>query len=386
MLYFRFRPSGELSVKEILYDELFFVSSRECNDPFDGHSFLSFAADQERWTGLIELSWRGIDFAGKDELRQKLAEQLTHRAPLPYSAVCELNFGEIVAGIKPQTRGLTSIALGRSIKRCIDLYEPRRPYFVSLAKTSSNALMWSHYASKHEGHCLIFKAIDGQLAQCPRRSRSNVKRTTTKGLAANVQSSVPTGFSFEDVRYEDATPAGDAFASFPAAVSRQRLEEEERLALHRELRSRVLTKHTCWSYEEESRLILYPPMSWLFGEPVELSREERLLHFRPTQLVGMVLGARMPKEQRERLTALVRSRAQQVASDLGTPCAYLPFVLFQAELPHDRRDVNIVPKHIFSIHREIAADDAAFASELQAWQEGRGLFFEGAKVSRRQFA
>jgi len=374
-----------MSIKELLYDELFFVSTAECNDPFDGVAFLSFGPELEKWTRLVSHAWRDLDFPAKAELQSQTAKQLAGLSPLPISKARALDFGSVVQRGTPKVNSQAASALGAFIARSIELYEPRRPYFVSFSRGCDNALMWSHYSSKHEGHCLVFKAIDGQLSQCSRRRRTRVHRTTNSGIAPNMQSSVPATFRFECIKYEDDTAPGDAFASFPAAVSRQTRTEEERLAWHQDQRDRVLTKHTCWKYEQESRLILYPPMGALFGEPVALSKEERLLHFRPTQLVGLVLGARMPEGQKERLTEIVRERAERMAAELGNSDPYLEFVLFEAALRHERRNVDINPRRILSLTRELDSEDAAFASRFKDWQDGKGLFYEGAKVSRRQF-
>ena len=57
MHYYRFRSSGELAIKELMYDEIYFTSTNKCNDPFDGKAFLSFEADIDRWRHLLELAW-----------------------------------------------------------------------------------------------------------------------------------------------------------------------------------------------------------------------------------------------------------------------------------------------------------------------------------------
>ena len=36
MLYYRYRSGSELSIKELIYDELYFASREECNDPYEG--------------------------------------------------------------------------------------------------------------------------------------------------------------------------------------------------------------------------------------------------------------------------------------------------------------------------------------------------------------
>ena len=55
MLYYRYRPFSELSLKELMYDELFFASAEECNDPHECWDFLAFPADYDKWHRLLEI-------------------------------------------------------------------------------------------------------------------------------------------------------------------------------------------------------------------------------------------------------------------------------------------------------------------------------------------
>ena len=53
------------------------------------------------------------------------------------------------------------------------LKEMRKTVLAScFGSTYDSLLMWSHYASKHKGFCLIFRSIDGCLYQ-----NKNNKRT-----------------------------------------------------------------------------------------------------------------------------------------------------------------------------------------------------------------
>lgn len=36
MFYYRYRPATELAIKELIYDEMYFASEAECNDPYEG--------------------------------------------------------------------------------------------------------------------------------------------------------------------------------------------------------------------------------------------------------------------------------------------------------------------------------------------------------------
>ena len=46
-LYYRYRSGSELSIKELIYDELYFASREECNDPYEGKTFATFSKDKD---------------------------------------------------------------------------------------------------------------------------------------------------------------------------------------------------------------------------------------------------------------------------------------------------------------------------------------------------
>ena len=53
MFYYRYRPATELAIKELIYDEMYFASEAECNDPYEGKIFARFEKDEGRWNRLI---------------------------------------------------------------------------------------------------------------------------------------------------------------------------------------------------------------------------------------------------------------------------------------------------------------------------------------------
>lgn len=53
MFYYRYRSGSELAMKELIYDELYFASKDECNDPYEGKIFAKFDADQKLWSTII---------------------------------------------------------------------------------------------------------------------------------------------------------------------------------------------------------------------------------------------------------------------------------------------------------------------------------------------
>lgn len=62
LLYYRYRPIGELSLKELRYNEIYFSSATESNDPYDGKVFLSYKFDKDKWKRLLLSVWKNVSF------------------------------------------------------------------------------------------------------------------------------------------------------------------------------------------------------------------------------------------------------------------------------------------------------------------------------------
>lgn len=387
MLYYRFRPSGELALKELLYDEVFLTSAVECNDPYDGMAFLAFGPERAMWQRLINLAWSKVGLPEKARLITGLVDHIVKDCPLSYADAAKYNYEKVIAELFPQGASIAG-ALAACITSLLDLYRPRPPYFASFSQSGESTLMWSHYASMHQGHCLIFRDLDGYLNQCHRRRKKSIERSTSKGLAPRMSSGIPERFQFKEVSYEEETSSLDAFACLPELVYGKKLSESERIELLESQQKQALTKHLGWSYEREVRITYGPGPSWLFGESLELTQNERLFHFRPTQLVGVILGARMSTHQKSRIREISQARLDRIAVDIGKHGVAEPFfdfVIFQAGLFNDRRDLSIEPIEVLSLGHRYGREDASFAKQVERWQQGWALVFEGSEARQQQF-
>lgn len=385
MHYYRYRPSGELSIKEFMYDEIYFASALECNDPFDGKTFAIFEADTDKWRRLLELAWKMFSFSEKSKWEEQLAVYLSKMSPMSYDTALKLDYVKALRTIISPPNLRIAYVLSKEIRNFLNLYKPKDTYFVSFSRVCNDPLMWSHYGSMHRGHCLIFKAIDGCLYQCPRRKRKFIRRKTIAGIAPSMSYSIPDSFPFQDVTYRSDVTPNDAFSYFPQHVFGCKLEEQDRLELISRQTQQYLVKHNSWSYEQESRLIISTPPAWLFGECIGYSQQERLFYYQPNQLVGIILGARMDVQQKMRFRELIQARMERIACDPGDNAAVFDFVLFQAILPDDRREIIIEPEEIFTLTRAISKTDDDFEKYLRRWQEGWAIEFKGSSASRRKF-
>lgn len=363
-----------------MYNEIYFSSAKECNDPFDGKVFLQFGSDKEKWKRLLEFAWRHYNIENKAKWEEYLAEYLAKISPLSFDTALKLNYTEMLLSLESHPDLFLALLLGDSIKQVLALYQPRDTYFVSFSRTSTDILMWSHYASMHKGHCLIFKAIEGHLFQCPERRKSVIKRTTS-----SMSWSIPDKFLFRDVSYISDSEPGDAFSCFPEYVLGKKLDVEEQVKLARQQNECYLTKHSCWEYEKEVRLTLSPPYGWLFGEKVDLSPQERLFHYQPSQLVGIILGARMEESQKMRIREIIREHMERIACRAQDYTAIFDFVLFQAKLSDTRREVVVIPEEIYGLGVTWDNNHNEFSARLNRWKEGWATVIRGNKGWQDKF-
>lgn len=124
------------------------------------------------------------------------------------------------------------------------------------AGSPRNTLMWSHYADDHRGVCLQFERMKDLL---------------TLGHAVRVD-------------YRDDLPVANWIVGFQNGVNQL-----------------LLTKHPCWGYEQERRII-------------SLDSANRFVQFRPDALTAIIFGCRAQKAEMELVDKLLAERR-----DLGLP-------------------------------------------------------------------
>lgn len=385
MFYYRFRTASELAIKELMYDEIYFASTKECNDPFDGKTFLAFEADRDKWRRLIELAWKKYDSPNRQMWEEELSEYLAEISPLSYDAALKLDYVQVLQSFKFPPNPITAAILGQQMTYFLNLYKPKDIYFASFSKVNNDLLMWAHYASMHQGYCLIFKAIDNKLSQCSKRGKNSIRRSTQNGFAPKMNYGIPDSFLFEDVSYSLESTSNDAFCYFPQYVIGREIDEQEREDIIAWKSQQYFIKHDCWNYEQESRLILHTPDAWLFGEPIEYSQHERLFHYQPNQLVGIILGAKMEEKQKLRIREIIKERMERIAHDPSKNYPVFNFVLFQATLPDSQREVVIKEEEIFTLTETIDKNDSNFEKRLQEWKEGYAIVFNESGASIGKF-
>jgi hypothetical protein len=209
MLLYRYRSSSELSFKELLYNELYFASQDELNDPFDGESFYHFPPDKELWLRLLnevndrekEVCWGLSEI--NDAHIELLSTALSKRAPISYGEVMAGRltsvFGNVISEIEAHAPMLKIITwFASAVQEYLSYSSPKLGYFVSFSSKNNDHLMWGHYGAQHFGYSLIFRTIDGALKQDPSNSINSV------GITETYRISVPNSIPFSKVNYSES--------------------------------------------------------------------------------------------------------------------------------------------------------------------------------------
>lgn len=382
MLYYRYRPASELSLKELMYNEIYFGSTDENNDPYDGKQFYYFGKEQDKWRRLLECAWKQVTHIDWTEWAKSLAAALTQDSPMTFQEALSFDYiGTLMRAPNPPEL-FDAIGLTTLITRFIDLYCPEESHFASFSKSCDNHLMWAHYASRYQGFCLIFRPINGKLKLATQRS---VHRLTSGGIAPQMTLQMPESFVFQDVVYSDKPIFGDAFMRFPNHVSNLTLDEPDRIKLIEAQERQYLEKHKSWSYEQEVRLLLKSSLAWLFGEHIRLTKHERLFHYQPTQLVGIITGPLMQEEYKQQIYEIIRDRVRgsNYISD-GVKTEVFDFVFFEAGLGDSDRHIEVTATKILSLSEEINKGDSIFDKRYQEWRDGWAIVFEGSHASKVQ--
>ena len=376
MQYYRYRSGAEISFKELIYNEIYFSSPEECNDPYDSKTFYEFPQDLERWQRLLNQALHIDDKVFKSKLVVDLAIHICSNPPKSFEEINTKHFLN-EAPLNGRFQIQTLINMEIAIRQFIGTYIPATRYFACFSKTSSDMLMWSHYANNHKGFCLIFKAIENKLKLNSEYPGRQIRRNTPKGIAQQMSYTMPDSFEFDNVDYRETFNPLNAFKCMSQYIFGQEVEDQEQLLLRTEQNSHFLQKELSWKYENESRLVLEPPPSWLFGGHVNYTTHERLFHYQPTQLVGVITGARMSQNDKDRLIEIIHEKKDQIYRISNYPYVMFDFVIFEAKLSLNQRAIEVLPMEILG-GMPVKSGEKTFDERLKKWQDGWGLHFDKA--------
>lgn len=383
MLYYRYRSPSELSFKELLYSEIFFSSTEECNDPFDSKTFYEFQPDQQRWEKLFELALGNLAKLIPDAAANA-ATKMVKRGTITLDEAMSMDFASHLRIATKIDDPFFLSAASASIMRLFELYKPESNYFVSFSRRCDEPLMWSHYAGRHEGYCLIFRSVGGALYQNALALKTSARREAPKSFSPFISRAIPDRFKFCNVEYKETVEHLNAFDRFPETVAMKVLSDTEAVELTLKQNAQYFQKHESWSYEEETRITLRAPEPWLFQDRFEYSHQERLFQYEPSQLVGIILGARMSESHKKRILQILEERDDRISGHTSYKRILFDFLLQEANLSTRHRQLDIAPLQFIGRVNTAKPGEPKFDSAFERWKTGCGIEIDGNRATSVQ--
>ena len=381
MHVYRYRSSGLLSQKGLLYDEWYFASREELNDPIDMQSKFEFPGEStETWRQISLLFWKDEEQAGI------ISTYLSQLSPISYENLLQ-SFEEHKNNIIRLTFKNKSITMSEliefqkkliNLQSLLSLYAPGSGYTISMSKTHTDMLMWAHYANSHQGYCLIYRPIGGYLYQCHDRKKESLE------VSQGHSSSVDSKFKVEDIFYDDQIDAIDAFTLLPCQKTGfESFPEPDRLRYHSNIQRQLLTKNKCWEYERECRLLLPQPTRYISGV-CDYNSLQRLFHYDFNQVVGIIFGARMTEPEKQTIRDIINTKLRKRFSNLGTSREkkYVFDFLFQeADICKSSRAVKIKDLELNSMGSTLAPGTDYYNRQLEKWKNFDGITVESGSFT-----
>lgn len=376
MFYYRYRSGSELSMKELIYDELYFGSRAECNDPYEGKMFAVLDKDEGFWNNLVRVALKFFDSEVVEYLIKRIINLYLSKAPMHLDELLKISEEEFLQLGNDELERAILKNMYESLKQYIQRQIPAEQYFVCFSRSKNNYLLWSHYANNHKGFCLVFRPINHEIQQNPNWIKTSVGLKFPHIEKPYIRLSVPASFTLQDVQYVAEPTCLNGMMCFSGAVVGDRYSPQEIEEFQHKYNQTYLQKHSIWEYEEESRIVLSSVYPWITGDTVSFTPHDRLFRYNSTQLVGIVLGVKMPKAQRERIKEIIAEKVERWYIATTGHRIISNFVLFEETLSETNREVLAEPVEIYTGTAVVTKDNSDFARLYNEWQKGYAIEFK----------
>lgn len=324
MFLFKYYRPDFFFDKAIRYNELYFSSTEQLNDPNDLKTSYFFEDNIPFWQALLESeSSSGIKQLNVllDLKDQNLAKELCilFLGTSIDGTIEGLEFifnrydQEITTILINYIRNISTIEMdlpadeNKSIPMLLSLCKNGIKerilkglrvgvYSVSFSTEALQPMMWAHYAGGFKGCVVIYNAPNNTIP-----------------LKRNIYSKDYYNFQVDSVIYQDHEK------HIPILKSA--------LSNDNAIRETLLVKNTFWHYESEKRIFLtkrYISHGFSKFNLVTSDISERIYHHDPSTIAGVIFGPNFNIEKMDSIELLLRDNRRHI------PCA--PFYLFETEL------------------------------------------------------
>ena len=326
--YYKYRKYSPVSLKELLYGEIFFAERSELNDPYDTLVPYFFKADYGKYYRLLESIIETKRKGSYKKCIKELAEFLS-KNDLSYEQLINKidseEFADIymsqMLGVIPESF-LQLKKMKTRLKYEIHKAVGRFNYISCFSKSYDSPTMWSHYADHHKGFCMIFKPYKNSLYIYP------LKKTHNNG-AKNDDINI---YEFQEVSYRTGIKRIDGFLNFSPHVNGiSRLYQKQIRDYWDDYKKSATVKYVDWEYEKEVRLIKphWAPVVDENGPKKELL-VERIFYYDKTHLYGLIFGTKMRENDKKEIISAIKEMREEIVKSIKDAGLLPPFVFYDA--------------------------------------------------------
>lgn len=322
---FKYRPLNELLFKELYYQELYFASYPELNDPLDLSARIEFSCNKIKdikslllFLFKTSISYYWQETEEEEAQLEPLVQFITDKNSVFSLSEAVLNeikgmsdggkrvWLDDIPELVDKAINQTSINVKFDYEKFNYKIERLTQKFLQksavscFSETNDDFLMWSHYSSRHSGICLEFELNEKNKFplefsipidfDTDKKQPQDSKPKLEKHLAWN---------NIKKVRYINQQAFINFFEFAPVFLKEYdidllNLSKPWTHIYAQKLEALFATKTIHWQYEKEWRLIQIN-----FNKST--TPEERIMHYPISALKAIYFGARTPQEAKKRI-------------------------------------------------------------------------------------
>jgi len=329
---YKYRPLSDFLFKELLYQEIYFASYNELNDPLDLFLRIDFSThDIEAIEYLIYFMMKTqvykfyenadipivnkhwISLYNNDKEKKDIIKSVKEKLDLFLKKEKNIWCDDIInifEGILPENLVFDPNIFKEEIDRLTKKFL-KSSYVSCFSETHNNFLMWSHYATKHSGICLEFNLNNDGLFPYERihNRKMDVEKYKNRISEWDMKSHIYWD-KLDKVFYQNDQPYINFYAFAPVFENEY---DCDLLGLSKswthkyayELQSLFSCKTKSWEYENEWRAIE-------INFEKEKRPEERIRHYPIEALSAIYFGINTPEETKNRIYKMLYNKSHEI--------------------------------------------------------------------------
>ncbi|KQM77902.1 hypothetical protein ASE74_16000 [Pedobacter sp. Leaf216] len=333
---YKYRSLSPFLYKELDYQELYFASCSELNDPLDLRTQVEFSlVNKKHISALTHFLFREsivLPASGSeailtntrkvvafcqnkpkiDAFEKELAERLS-KACKNGAFIYETQAHDLTMDMVKEQRFDFHLDVNACFERISQLIKKflLNSYTSCFSADPLNFLMWSHYAGSHRGICLEFTLTkNGKFSFEEMGRRKFLDDKYGQDLAKGQIETISYGDNIWPVNYQDEERCINFFDFAPVFlnpddIDLQQLSKSRWHGFADHLQRIFATKKTAWEYEKEWRIIEV-------NFAGEKQPEERIRHYPIEALTGIYFGTSTPETDKKRIYKLMENKGHQL--------------------------------------------------------------------------